>query len=145
MAEEKKIEYRLSELATIVELLKNLMPRYNVFTFSGQLGAGKSTLIRALLRSCGIQGVIASPTFTYMSAYENEHGQYYYHFDLYRINSLDAFVNAGFNEYLYQPNSWCFIEWPEIIEPLLTDKVCHITLDYVDAITREMRLDLIPA
>lgn len=140
MAEEKKIEYKLSELETIVELLKDSMPRYKVFTFSGQLGAGKSTLIRALLRSCGIQGVIASPTFTYMNAYENEQGQYFYHFDLYRINSLDAFVNAGFNEYLYQPNSWCFIEWPELIMPLLMQNACHISIEYLDQNQRKIEI-----
>ena len=137
---EIKMTYELSDLDRAVAELKKYMPQCHIFTFTGQLGAGKTTLIRSLLRSCGIQGVIASPTFTYMSAYENEQGQQFYHFDVYRIGSLNEFIYAGFNEYLYQPNSWCFVEWPELIMPLLTEKACHVSIDYVDAATREIRL-----
>ncbi len=140
MIEDKKIGYSLSELDVQVGELMHLLPTCKVITFSGQLGAGKSTLVRSLLRACGIQGVIASPTFTYVNVYQNDKGEHFYHFDLYRIASLDEFINAGFNEYLYQPQSWCFIEWPEIIMPLLTHNVAHVSLEYVDAITRQITI-----
>ena len=61
------------------------------------------------------------PTFTYMNQYKGMDG-WFYHLDLYRMGSLQDFMQAGFGEYLEQPNSWVLIEWPEIIEPLLKRK-----------------------
>jgi tRNA threonylcarbamoyladenosine biosynthesis protein TsaE len=110
-----------------------MMPQYQVFTFTGALGTGKTTLVRALLRRCGVTEVITSPTFTYVNVYENDQGQTFYHFDAYRVKSAADFKAAGFDEHLYQPTSWAFIEWPEVVSPLLTHAVCHITLDYHDS------------
>ncbi len=126
----KQLVYSLDQLDQAVELIYQQMQYCKIITFTGVLGAGKTTLIRALLRRCGIQEVIASPTFTYVNIYENESGQMFYHFDCYRINSLNDFKSAGFDEYLYQPHSWAFIEWPEVIDPLLTNAVCRVHLDY---------------
>ena len=126
----KEITYSLQEQDTIIQELKALMGTYQVFACSGPLGAGKTTTIKALLRSCGIAGTITSPTFTYVNAYENDKGEYFYHFDLYRIASVEEFQSQGFDEYLYQENSWAFIEWPEVIESLLTHGVCHLFFDY---------------
>lgn len=120
------------ELPQVAKDLVALMDRYKVFTFTGPLGAGKTSLIRHMLELKGVTQPITSPTFTYVNVYENEQGQLFYHFDLYRIETLDAFISAGFNEYLYVPNSWTFIEWPEVILPLLTDSVCHCNLEYHD-------------
>lgn len=124
--------YSLDELDQAVNLLYAQLDHCKIVTFTGVLGAGKTTLIRALLRKCGVTDVITSPTFTYVNAYENSKGQMFYHFDCYRIKSLEEFQAAGFDEYLYQPNSWALIEWPEVIAPLLTHAVCHIKLDYAD-------------
>lgn len=132
----QEIIYSLDEMPKVVDILRQKMADYQVFTFTGTLGTGKTTLIQALLRSCGISGHITSPTFTYVNLYENDQGQTFYHFDLYRIHSIDEFINAGFNEYLYAPQSWCFIEWPEAIMPLLDHKVCHISLEYHDQIRK---------
>jgi tRNA threonylcarbamoyladenosine biosynthesis protein TsaE len=126
----KQLVYSLEQLDQAVELIYQHMKECKIITFTGVLGAGKTTLIRALLRRCGIQEVIASPTFTYVNIYENEAGQTFYHFDCYRIRSLNDFKAAGFDEYLYLPNSWAFIEWPEVINPLLTHNVCQINLNY---------------
>lgn len=126
----KEIIYSLDEQNKIVEELKSLMQKYPVFACSGPLGAGKTTTIKALLRSCGITETITSPTFTYVNAYKNKENESFYHFDLYRISSVDEFQSQGFDEYLYQDNSWCFIEWPEVIMPLLTHDVCFLFFDY---------------
>jgi tRNA threonylcarbamoyladenosine biosynthesis protein TsaE len=128
----KKIIYSLETIGNVVQVLYNLMPECSVFTFTGTLGAGKTTLVQHLLRHCGIKEVITSPTFTYVNIYTNEQGKTFYHFDLYRMHSLQDFLDAGFEEYLYQPNSWAFIEWPEIIMPLLTHRVCHVHITYYD-------------
>lgn len=137
MAEEKKIIYALDELNTVVDYLQAQFDRCAVFTFTGSLGTGKTTLIRALLRRCGVTGVIASPTFTIVQMYRGAHGDTLYHFDCYRLKSLSEFRDAGFDEYLYEPGSWCFIEWPEVIMPLLHHRVCHVSLSYQGSAQRE--------
>ena len=126
-----EIIYTLDDVAAISKQLYALMQTCTVFTFTGPLGAGKTTLIRELLRLCDIQQEITSPTFTYVNIYNNQQKQTFYHFDCYRITSVDGFLAAGFDEYLYQPNSWTFIEWPEVIMPLLKHAVCHVTIDYL--------------
>lgn len=135
---EQTIIYGVDEVESVAQRIKDLLPGCKVITFTGTLGAGKTTLIRALLRQCGVQGDITSPTYTYMNVYEDQDGNNFYHFDLYRITSVDMFVSAGFDEYLYQPNSWTLIEWPEVIAPLLTHDVCHVHLDYYDELEKRM-------
>lgn len=99
-------------------------------TFTGSLGAGKTTLISNLVRQLGTQDQVNSPTFTYVNIYQLPDGKKIYHFDLYRINFLEEFIAAGFDEYLYAPNSWALIEWPEVIKPLLTHDVCDVVIDH---------------
>ena len=108
------------------------MDQCRIFTFTGPLGAGKTSLIRQMLMQKGVEQLVSSPTFTYVNLYENDKGQLFYHFDLYRIDSMDSFYRAGFNEYLYAPHSWAFIEWPEVIMPLLGQSVCHCQIEYHD-------------
>jgi tRNA threonylcarbamoyladenosine biosynthesis protein TsaE len=130
MKENKEFIYTIDELDLVVNELCTVADQCSVLTFTGVLGAGKTTLIQRLLRRSGVEGVITSPTFTYVNVYNNNQGNTFYHFDCYRIPTLDAFLEAGFGEYLYQPKSWSFIEWPEVIRPLVSSKVCHINLDY---------------
>ena len=122
--------YRLDDVEKVAETLLKSGNACSIFTFTGTLGAGKTTLIQAMIRSYGITDLITSPTFTYVNVYYTALGTTLYHFDCYRIQSLDEFIQAGFAEYLYAPNSIAFIEWPAIIMPLLTSKVCHITFEY---------------
>ena len=128
----KEIIYSLDEHDLVIQELKNAMGHCQVFACSGPLGAGKTTTIKALLRSCGVTGTISSPTFTYVNEYTNDRNEHFYHFDLYRISNVQEFQGQGFDEYLYQPNSWVFIEWPEVIESLLTHNVCFVSFDYHD-------------
>ena len=130
MAMEKLIIAGLDELSTVVSFLKNQLSVCTVFTFTGSLGAGKTTLVRALLRECGVEDVITSPTFTYVNSYKNERDETFYHFDCYRLKNTDDFIMAGFDEYLYEEKSWSFIEWPEIVMPLLVKQVCHIRIEH---------------
>jgi tRNA threonylcarbamoyladenosine biosynthesis protein TsaE len=126
----KEIVYSLDEHHVVIQELKKLMPMVQIFACVGPLGAGKTTTIKALLRSCGVTGVITSPTFTYVNEYTNDKHEDFYHFDLYRVGSVEEFQAQGFDEYLYQPNSWALIEWPEVINPLLTHNVCWVSFDY---------------
>jgi tRNA threonylcarbamoyladenosine biosynthesis protein TsaE len=126
----KEYVYDLNSLKNVVVEVRLLLPQYKFFAFSGSLGSGKTTLIRALLQSLGVVGVIGSPTFNYVNIYKNNAHQVFHHFDLYRIGSIEEFIYAGFDEYLDVPNSWSFIEWPEFIMPLIEHNVCRIHIDY---------------
>jgi tRNA threonylcarbamoyladenosine biosynthesis protein TsaE len=130
--QKEMIVYGAEQVPAVAQQLAQEMQNCCVMTFTGSLGAGKTTLIRELLRYKGIQEPVTSPTFNYVNLYTNKYGQKFYHFDLYRIASLDDFCAAGFDEYLYQSNSWALIEWPEPIMSLLTHDVCHVVIDYCD-------------
>ena len=126
----QKMVYSLPEISSAIAGIKKRLKKAQVVTFTGVLGAGKTTMVKELLKSLGVKERVTSPTFTYMNQYETEAGERIFHFDLYRIKSIQQFIQAGFQEYLYQPNSIVLIEWPELIMPLLTQKVCQVNLEY---------------
>jgi tRNA threonylcarbamoyladenosine biosynthesis protein TsaE len=138
---EKKYEviFGYHDINEIAHKLVELMDRYHIFTFSGPLGAGKTTLVRSMLEAKGIKGPITSPTFTYVNVYQNDKGERFNHFDLYRIGHIDEFLAAGFDEFLHMPNSWSFIEWPAVIEPILEGPYCQISIDYVSEDSRVLQ------
>lgn len=136
-----EIHYTKDQLATVIDSIIPFIQGCFVVTIRGTLGAGKTTLVTQLLQRYGVKEAITSPTFSYMNTYYDASGNPIYHFDLYRIESVDAFLSAGFEEYLYQSKSLAVIEWPEIIMPLVTHQVCHIELEYGDDIqSRRMRI-----
>lgn len=103
-----------------------------LIALSGPLGAGKTTLVQHILRQLGVTEPIQSPTYAYLTRYTLPNEFMIYHFDLYRLRNLQDFVDAGFEEYLFQENSLCLIEWPEIIKPFFIEKsnVCALSLAY---------------
>lgn len=129
-------EFGLNDIRSIVASdILPLMKIYRIFTFTGPLGAGKTTIIKEILRQCGITQIIVSPTFTYVQQYMNDKNHVFNHFDLYRLASSDSFFEFGFDEYLYDTSSTIFIEWPEVLEDILMEKsicgdVCRIKLRY---------------
>ena len=111
-----------------------------VITLSGPLGAGKTTLVQHILSSLGVTEPVQSPTYAYVTTYVTLTGRKIFHFDLYRLRNLQDFIDAGFEEYLYQANSLCLIEWPDIIESLLTHDVCKVVLEYEGTEQRSLSL-----
>lgn len=130
--------YSNTEIQKAAEYLYGLKGHCDIYAFKGSLGAGKTTLVQQLLRCYGVTSTITSPTFTYMQIYYATTGQTLYHFDLYRLQSINDFIQAGFDEYVHKQDSWSFIEWPEIIEPLLGKRVCHVSLEYYGLEQRQM-------
>lgn len=94
------------------EIIKN--SKYKIFTLEGNLGSGKTTLIKAIGKVLGSYDAITSPTFSIVNEYLTQQGKIY-HFDLYRINNKKELFDLGIEEYIYS-NDYCFIEWPEIYE-----------------------------
>jgi len=132
----KKIEYSFDQINKTAKLFLEDIEKKKIVTFIGGLGAGKTTFIQAVLRQMGVVGPIISPTFTYFNQYHASDGRIVYHFDLYRLKNSQEFEAAGFFEYLYQPNSIVFIEWPEIIDHLLKDDICRVKLSVLDDTAR---------
>lgn len=126
----EKIIYTRAQIEQVVDILCECMKTCHIFAFTGPLGAGKTTIINNLFRPLGVFDVISSPTFSYVNSYTTPDGMHLYHFDLYRITTIDEFCSLGFDEYLHKPRSYICIEWPEIIMPLLKSGVCHVDIEY---------------
>jgi len=110
-------------------LARTLAPGSIVF-LEGDLGAGKTTMCRGILRGFGYMGVVPSPTYTFVELYELS-GQRLVHFDLYRLTSPDEIETLGFRDYL-DGKAICLIEWPERSFGVLPSPTIRITLEYQD-------------
>ena len=99
-----------------------------VFAFNGKMGAGKTTFIKAICEVMGVQETVNSPTFSIVNEYEAADGRIIYHFDCYRINTVQEALDLGAEEYLYSGNL-CFIEWSENIAPLLPDSLVNVDIE----------------
>lgn len=126
------MDSRVFVLSEIDQLSRELVPVINehkIMAFYGGLGAGKTTLIRALCAQLDSKDTVTSPTFNYLNIYRAANGFAIYHFDLYRLKTMESFYDLGFAEYL-QPEKGCVcIEWPEIIESILPPNTIRITLN----------------
>jgi len=121
-----KKEYSLNELPKIAaEILTTV--KHKVLLFNGAMGAGKTTLIKELVKQLGVQDVANSPTFSLVNEYQTNRSEKIYHFDFYRINSEEEAYDIGIEDYLYS-NDWCFIEWGEKVENLLPLEIVNINI-----------------
>ena len=107
-----------------------------VFAFYGKMGAGKTTFIKAICEELGCQDVITSPTFAIVNEYFTAEGEPVYHFDFYRIDSIDEAVKIGFDDYLYS-GDYCFIEWTEKVEEMLPDDCVRVDIKVLEDGRRE--------
>lgn len=101
------------------------METNTVFAFYGAMGAGKTTFIRAVCEELGVRETVTSPTFAIINEYRGREGESIYHFDFYRINKLEEAFDFGYEDYFYSGNL-CFIEWPELVEPLLPENTVKV-------------------
>ncbi|MGF1548511.1 MAG: tRNA (adenosine(37)-N6)-threonylcarbamoyltransferase complex ATPase subunit type 1 TsaE [Thiotrichales bacterium] len=123
----------LPDEAATVAFARRLAPligAVDLITLAGDLGAGKTTLVRALLQALGHAGRVKSPTFTLLEPYEIA-GRAIYHFDLYRLASPDELEYLGFADYR-APGALCLIEWPERAAGWLEPADLQLTLRYAD-------------
>ena len=112
-------------------------PTARVYAFDAQMGAGKTTFISELCRALGTDDIANSPTFAIVNVYELPDGEEMYHFDCYRLKSLREALDFGAEEYLYSGN-YCFIEWPEIIAPILPEDTVRVSIRVLENGDREL-------
>lgn len=110
-----------------------------IFAFYGSMGAGKTTIIKALCESLGASDIVSSPTFTLINEYRTSDGEIIFHIDFYRIKKLEEVYDFGIEEYL-TGDSYCFMEWPELIEELLPHETVKVRISVDD---QEQRVLLI--
>ena len=118
----------LDDLPNAAKKLFNYFDTKKIIAFYGKMGAGKTTFIKALCKIMGVAGVVSSPTFSLINEYHIGSGEKIYHFDFYRINKIEEAYDFGYEEYFYS-GEYCFIEWPEKIEPLLPPDVLSIKIE----------------
>lgn len=97
-----------------------------VVALDAPMGTGKTTLIKQLCEEMGSEDIVNSPTFAIVNVYDFPQGEIY-HFDCYRLKDIREAMDFGAEEYLYSGN-WCFIEWPEIIEPILPEDTVWVKI-----------------
>ncbi len=132
-----EIKYTLKDIANVAEaVLASCSTK--VILLQGNMGVGKTTLVKSIARQLGVTNAISSPTFSIVNEHVTNDGLLY-HFDLYRINDIEEVYDFGIEDYLYA-NHWVIIEWPEIITPLLPDSYATIYITEVSETQRLLKL-----
>lgn len=117
----------VNDLPDAADAILEALNKRSIVAFRGEMGAGKTTLIRALCDRLGVADTVTSPTFALVNAYHTEAGAPIYHFDFYRINRIEEVFDFGYEEYFYSGNL-CLIEWPEKIEGLLPEETLSVRI-----------------
>ena len=130
----------LSDIDAVAQKFVDNMGNRNIFAFYGEMGAGKTTFIKALCKILGVAETITSPTFAIVNEYNKEDGDPIYHFDFYRIKNIGEAYDFGYEDYFYSGHL-CFIEWPELVEPLLPESVVKVQIVVMDNGKRSIIID----
>lgn len=127
----------LEEIGAVAEeFIRLAMQEDTVFAFNGQMGAGKTTFIKALCEALGVSEPVTSPTFAIVNEYRSdETGELIYHFDFYRIKKLEEAYDMGCEDYFYS-GAVCLIEWPELVEDILPGNTVWVDIKVNDDETR---------
>jgi len=120
-------------LLNINQVAKDIIKysEHKVLLFHGEMGSGKTTLIKEICKELGSDDSISSPTFSIVNEYITLNNDTIYHFDFYRINSIEEAYNIGIEDY-FHTDAWCLIEWPSVIKnllPLITNNIYLTKLD----------------
>jgi len=121
----KQFTYQLDNINEAARFFISHMGDDTVFAFRGSMGAGKTTLTKAICEQLGVEDPVNSPTFAIINEYRTATAELIYHFDFYRINKIDEAYDFGYEDYFYS-GAICLIEWPEKIEELLPSDTVNI-------------------
>ncbi|MBP3644473.1 MAG: tRNA (adenosine(37)-N6)-threonylcarbamoyltransferase complex ATPase subunit type 1 TsaE [Alistipes sp.] len=130
----------LSDLDKVADAVLSSLNGRNVVAFFAPMGAGKTTLISAIMERTGSQDTVTSPTFALVNQYYTADQEVVYHFDFYRINTVAEAFDMGYEEYFYS-GDLCLVEWPEKVEQLLPDDTMVVQIEILDPTTRKFIID----
>lgn len=132
----KKVKYGLNNIDEISQLIVDKIKTIKTIVLRGELGSGKTTLVKSVLKKMGVNEGVTSPTFSIVNEYDFA-GNIIYHFDLYRIENIEELDVIGFEDYIYSQNI-SFIEWPEIVLNKINLKYLDIEIRYLGEDEREI-------
>lgn len=115
-----KITFSLDEIDQVAQQVLS-QPLHNIIVFNGEMGAGKTTFIKAFAKTLGVKDATSSPTFSLVNEYQTAENKLLYHFDVYRLKNESEAYDMGIEDYLYSGN-WCCIEWAEKIPNLIPEQ-----------------------
>lgn len=142
MTAEISFTYDLDSIAELAVALKDRLQSDLIWVFEGEMGAGKTTLIKYLAVVYGVQDQVSSPTFGIVNEYANEEGDQFYHFDFYRIEKPEEALDIGIDEYFYSGER-CWIEWAGKIEAYLPEEYVKLTIAHQGESMRKLTLEWI--
>lgn len=116
-----------SDYIKLFDLIQKKDKSLKIFLFTGQVGSGKTTMIKSFTKKLSVNNNTSSPTFNIINEYKDNNKKSIYHLDLYRLKSINDLVEIGFEEYINSGN-YCFIEWPEIADSFFVDKYISINI-----------------
>lgn len=128
------------ELSDVAHAVIEAIGDRTVVIFRGEMGAGKTTLIREIVAQLGATDVVTSPTFAIVNQYQGAMDRRIYHFDFYRLEDLREAYDFGYEEYFYSGDI-CLVEWPERIEPLLPEEVITVRITVDDETKRTFEIE----
>lgn len=132
------IVFSLDQIQEVAEQILAQDPK-KIILFNGEMGVGKTTLIKQLCKNLGVTEATSSPTFSLVNEYYTSDNQIVYHFDFYRLNKETEALDMGADDYFYSGN-WCFIEWSEKVASLIPEEHSVITIELLADGKRELKL-----
>lgn len=137
-----EFSYAEDELKATARKVLDFAGSNNIFCFYGEMGAGKTTLIKAICQELGVEDAMSSPSFSIINEYLLADGGPVYHFDFYRIKDELEALHIGVEEYFYSGRT-CLIEWPEKLPSLIPEDLLKININLVDESSRGINLQVV--
>ncbi len=132
--------FNIDETQNIAKEIIQLIDTYKIIAFSGELGAGKTTMINAICQELGVKEHVTSPTYSIIQEYQIDN-IVIYHMDLYRVKGVDEAIDAGIEDCL-NSDSLCLVEWPQKASSLFPKETVYISLQTVSGNTRKLIVEL---
>ena len=125
------MKVEITDIGQLPEVARKLLEVFRddrFFAFFGKMGVGKTTLIKEICATLGVEDNVCSPTFAIVNEYSDREGEPVYHFDFYRLKSVAEAYDIGYEEYFYS-GCYCFTEWTEKIEELLPERYVRVEIE----------------
>ena len=117
----------INSLPSVSRQILDAFPASRVFALYGKMGAGKTTLVKAMCNHLGVADEVQSPTFSIINEYKTVSDESVFHFDFYRIRKVEEIFDIGYEDYIFS-GSYCFIEWPELAGDLLPEGTVRLEI-----------------